>query len=294
MKIIFTIFATLCLSAVFAAYENYAAAMKDASAKRGRRDFKAAAAACREAYKLANAGQKFSAVFLEGVVTADGGNPVGGVEILRKAMQEKTRLGDRIAAQFHIGYYLAAARRYDLAAQEMQKVAVIAGKHQSLYVDRSKVCAGQYLLQLKKTDEAIAAAKPVVDSPYKDIAVQACAVLYDAGYRKKDMKMVNDAVETALNIKGVSASGFFTARRLAWDHCIRNGKNEAALQYVQEILNDPKQTPYFKAHGNYYAALTCKRMKKTDEERMYWEKVAKGSVPRLAQMAQAALKALNK
>ena len=284
-------------AAVFAAgaYENSAAALKAGNAFRSKKQNKEAIAAYDEALKLAkHNSEKYVACFYSGVASAGLKDYDTAVSKIRESLNY-TKNGNQLSSsQYHVGHYLSIQKKYDQAIAEMGKVKELSKGVINYYTESVPSAIGRFLMAQKKYKEAVAEAEKGVNSKRTDASIQAWSVIYDASLLQKDFAGAEKAVNALLSKTDLKGNDFFTRCRLANDFYRRTKKLDLSVKYAAEIENNTALTPFQRALGVYYAAISYQSMGQKEKALEQWKKLENCSVPHLQSQAKRNIQSLTK
>ena len=287
----------LMAAIVFAAgaYENAAQALKAGHDFRNKKQPKEAAAAFDEAFKLAKKdGVKFAALFYGGVAYVNLKDYDTGISRIRESLKY-TKNGNMLSSsQYHVAHYLGVLKKYDEAIAEMGKVKELAKGCVNFYTESVPSAVGRYLMLQKKYKEAIESARKGVDSKRTDVVVLSWGVIYDASIQQKDLSGAEEAVKALLARTDLKANDFFASRRLANDFYRRKKNLDLAVKYAVELENNETVTPYQRALGTYYTAITYQVLGQKEKALEQWKKLETCSVASLQNTAKRNIKSLTR
>lgn len=269
-------------AAVFAAaaYENAAAALKAGNAFRSKKQHKEAIAAYEEVLKLTkHNSEKYAACFYSGIASAGLKDYDTAVSKIRESLQYTQHGNNLSSSQYHIAHYLGVQKKYDQAIAEMRKVKELSKGVINYYTESVPSAIGRFLMAQKKYKEAVAEAEKGVNNKRTDASVQAWCVIYDASILLKDLSGAEKAVTALLNKNDLKAVDFFTRCRLANDFYRRTKKLDLSVKYAAEIENNTELTPFQRALGVYYAAISYQSMGQKEKALEQWKKLENCSVP---------------
>ena len=284
-------------AAVFAAgaYENSAAALKAGNAFRSKKQNKEAIAAYAEAFKLTkHNSEKYAACFYSGVASAGLKDYDTAVSKIRESLQYTQNGNNLSSSQYHIAHYLGVQQKYDQAIAEMGKVKELSKGVSNYYTESVPSAIGRFLIAQKKYKEAVAEAEKGVSSKRTDASVQAWSVIYDASILMKDFSGAEKAVNGLLSKTGLKGADFFARCRLANDFYRRTKKLDLSVKYAAEIENNTELTPFQRALGVYYAAVSYQSMGQKEKALEQWKKLENCNVPHLQNQAKRNISSLTK
>ena len=292
-KFLSIVAAGVCLAA--SAYENYTQAYKAGSAKRSKRDYKAAVADFAAAEKLAkNPSMLFNAKLMQGICLCEGKEYDKGYALLRKTIEEEKTPYNKGYASFYLGTCLFSNKKYQEAVEVLSTAeTLLKGKNLTM-VDRANYYIANSLVTLKKYKEALEVAEKVSNSKNEGMAIGGLVVKGNAATGLRDKAAVENTVARLVQWDKKVAKPSYAAKS-ALASCYRwLGRHDEAAKCGREIAECKSFTAYQKAYGNYFMAVSYDSMKKPELAAEQWEILSNCNVPWLVKLAKKNLKPVKK
>ena len=296
MKKISVILLAVCTAGVLSAYETMDEAYKAASVYRNEKNYKKAFDAFKEAAKLSKKpSQKANAEYMSGIVLCEDKQYNRGIAQLRKTLAAAPTAGLRVSCQFHIAYYLGVMKKYGEAIAEMRKVRDYGnGEVKSRLIDRADCYIGNYLMALRRYNDAIDIVRDSCNSEDTVAAFMALRISYLAYKELKTNEGRMTAVNGLLNLKDPQPHMYFTARKYAFELARALKNHEEALKYADEIVTNSELSDSQRAYGVFYKALCYSSLHDKRKELAQWKLLRNCGVKYLENVAANNLRRLHK